>query len=469
MRADVVVVGAGPAGMAAALAAAETGASVIVLDEYAKAGGQFFKRTGDGFSVTPERLTREHARGEALRGKLRHPNITVLTQALVWGRFDDRIMVAHAGRSKTVRGQALVIATGAYDRPIAFPGWTLPGVVSAGGAQTLAKNQWVKPGQRMLLAGAGPFLLPVALSLLRADVSIAALIEATRPFEWLPHLGSLWGQWPRFAEAWEYKANLRRAGVPTLYGYKIVRALGEKQVEGAVIARVDRDWRTIPGSESAIEVDAIATGYGFLANIELAASSGCKLRFDSHARTWFVQCTPTMATNLPGVFVAGEITGIGGSAVALAEGCIAGLSAAEYCGTLTPQAADEKRREPIAQRAHLNRFASALNAVFGPRPGIWEFLKDGMTVCRCEEVKASEIEACIAHGATTNKSIKDWTRAGMGLCEGRICRAMVGEILARERGVDLATIPFPSVRPPIKPVPISTLLQDDSQTESVAS
>src|SRR5262249_39562213 len=102
----------------------------------------------------------------------------------------------HEGRSKALHGKAVVIATGAYDRPVAFPGWTLPGVMTAGGAQTLAKSQWVKPGKRMLLTGAGPFLLPVALSLLRAEVTIAALVEATQPSEWLPHLGSLWGQWP---------------------------------------------------------------------------------------------------------------------------------------------------------------------------------------------------------------------------------------------------------------------------------
>jgi bacterioferritin-associated ferredoxin len=173
-----------------------------------------------------------------------------------------------------------------------------------------------------------------------------------------------------------------------------------------------------------------------------------------------------MASDKAGVFVAGEITGIGGSALALEQGRIAGISAAEFAGCLTADAAGEQRRQPIARRARLDRFARALNELFGPRPGLWEFLKDDMTVCRCEEVKAGDIMACIADGATSNKSIKDWTRAGMGLCEGRICRGMVGEILARERGVALSTIPFPSVRPPIKPIPFSILLQDDSQSES---
>src|SRR6185295_13280201 len=115
----------------------------------------------------------------------------------------------------------------------------------------------------------------------------------------LPHAGSVWRQWPRFAEAWDYKLDLRRAGVPTIYGHKIVRALGEQKVDGAVIAQVDRAWRAIPGTERTLEVDSIATGYGFLPNIELAASCGCDLRFDPHARAWFVQCSPTMATNKP--------------------------------------------------------------------------------------------------------------------------------------------------------------------------
>lgn len=462
MQVDVAIVGGGPGGMAAAVEAANAGASVLVLDEYAKPGGQFFKRVGDGFSTDRPHLTREHERGEALREQLKHPRMRVLTRALVWGRFDNGLMVLHDGRTQEIEAKALVIATGAYDRPVAFPGWTLPGVVSAGGAQTLAKTQWVKPGSRMLLAGAGPFLLPVAQSLLRADVKIIAIVEATRPRQWLPHLASLWGQWPRFAEAFEYKRELRRAGTPTIYGHKIVRAIGTEKVEAAVIAQVDHVWKAIPGSERTITVDSIATGYGFLPNIELAASSGCDLRFDEFARTWFVACDAAMATSVPGIFVAGEITGIGGSAVALAEGRIAGLSAAEYAGAL-PQSSAASRRAPFArERERLNRFAGALNELFGPRDGLWEFLDGDTTVCRCEEVTAETIGACIEDGCYSTKAVKDWTRAGMGLCQGRMCRSMISELIAQHRKVSPGSVPFPHVRPPIKPVPVSALLHPEA-------
>ena len=467
MQCDVAVVGAGPAGMAAAVEAAQAGASVVLLDEYARPGGQFFKRSGDGFAVGRHRLTREHERGEALRARLAHPGIRVLGRTLAWGRFGDALMIhregqGEASRSEAVRSKALVIATGAYDRPVAFPGWTLPGVMSAGGAQTLAKTQWVRPGRRMLLAGAGPFLLPVAQSLLRAEAGIAAIAEATRPAEWLSHAASSWGQWPRFAEALDYKRELRRAGVPTLYGHKIVRAFGTGRVEGAVVAQVDRAWRAIPGTERTLEVDAIATGYGFLPNIELAASCGCALRYDEFARAWFVQCGPAMASSVAGVFVAGEITGIGGSAVALAEGRIAGVSAAAHAGALPAARAEQQCRPWLRERARLNRFADALNMLFGPRPGLWEFLQGETTICRCEEVSARDIADCIAEGCASTKAVNDWTRAGMGLCQGRMCRSMVGELIAARRQVDLQSIPFPHIRPPIKPVPVSALLQQAS-------
>ena len=461
MQADVAVVGGGPGGMAAAVAAAEAGATVILLDEYAKPGGQFFKRTGEGFSVERKRRTREHERGEALRAKLAHPRIRVLSRALVWGRLDGDLMTFHDGRNETVRAKALVIATGAHDRPVAFPGWTLPGVMTAGGAQTLAKTQWVKPARRMLLVGAGPFLLPVSQSLLRADVSIAALVEITRPRDWLPHAGSLFGQWPRFAEAFDYKRELRKARVPTIYGHKIVRALGETKVDGAVIAQVDRDWHAVPGTERTIAVDGIAIGYGFLPNIELAASCGCALRYDAHARAWFVQCADDMGTNVAGIFVAGEITGIAGSAVALVEGEMAGLAAAAHASAIAPDRIAARRRALARERAHLYRFANALNVLFGPRPGLWEFLKEDITICRCEEVTGGEIAACIDDGCSSLKAVKDWTRAGMGLCQGRMCRNMVSEIIASRRMEQLSAIPFPHIRPPIKPVPISALLKGE--------
>ena len=368
MQVDVAVVGSGPAGMAAAVEAAEAGANVLLLDEYAKPGGQFFKRAGDGFSVDATRLTREHERGEALRQRLSHPRIRVLSSALVWGRFGNELMVYREGRTEAVQARALVIATGAYDRPVAFPGWTLPGVISAGGAQTLAKTQWVKPGHRMLLAGAGPFLLPVAQSLLRAEVTIAALVEATKPTQWLPHAASLWGQWPRFAEAWDYKRELRRAGTPTIYGHKIVRALGEKKVEGAVIAKVDRDGMPYPGTERTIAVDGIATGYGFLPNIELAASCGCESALRPFRARLVCAVRADDGDQCSRRFRRRRDHGHRRLGCRSRGRTHRRIVRRRACRRPVGEAWPRSGAEPFMRdRAHLNRFADALNELFGPR------------------------------------------------------------------------------------------------------
>lgn len=462
LETDIAVVGAGPGGMAAALAVIDVGATVTICDEYPQPGGQFFKRSEASFVLEKKHLGSEHALGEKLRRALSDRRVRLLSGALVWGAFSDRqLMVLHEGRSEVLRAKAIVLSPGAYDRPVPFPGWTLPGVMTAGGAQSLAKTQWIKPGSRMLLAGAGPFVLPVAASLLRAGVEIAAIVEATRPQEWLPHAPALWGQWPRFAEAFAYRRMLRQAGVPVFFGHKIIRAEGVDTVTAAVIGAVDRDWNARAGTERRVAVDAIATGYGFLPNIELAENLECEMRWDSHGQTWFVDVSDTQATSRPGVFAAGEITGIGGSAIALSEGEVAGLSAAEFIGLIDSARATRLREPHQRTRRHLQRFGDMVNELFAPRPGLWDALSTDAIICRCEEVTADEVRHCVQEGCASIKEVKDWTRAGMGLCQGRVCRSLVTQTMALERSIEPAQVPRSHIRPPIKPVPIDVLVASE--------
>jgi NADPH-dependent 2,4-dienoyl-CoA reductase/sulfur reductase-like enzyme len=458
---DVAVIGGGPAGMAAALEASGSGARVAVLDEYGRMGGQFFKRAAGDFRLQPAQLSAEHASGERLRAQVAEKGIEVLTNTLVWGVFEDRLLMLYReGRSIALRPRALIIATGAYDRPVAFPGWTLPGVMTAGGAQTIARTQWVKPGQRVVIAGAGPFAMPVAQQVARSGAEIVAIVEATRPSEWLPHAGALWGQWPRFREAFNYWRSLR--GVPVAFGHKIVRAIGEGCVEAAEIAAVDKTWHAAAGSHRRLEADAIALAYGFLPNVEIAEACGCELAWDPFGGAWFVRCDERMATSVSGVFAAGEITGIAGSAVAMAEGRLAGIGAARFVGAIDAAEAERRRRGPAGERSRLMRFADALNRLFGPRPGLWEGMEDATTVCRCEEVTAGDIRSCVRAGCASVKGIKDWTRAGMGPCQGRVCRSLVSELLSRESGVALREVQRARIRPPFKPVPFDAMAQSEA-------
>lgn len=448
---DVAVVGGGPAGIGAALAAAESGASVLLLDEHARPAGQYFKG--------PDGPGKDSQRIQFLRSELQRLRVEVLTEALVWGIFDGRdVMVVHDGASEAVRPHAIVLATGAYDRPVPFPGWTLPGVMTAGAAQTFVKAQRVLPGRRVLLAGAGPFLLPVARGLAEAGAEVE-MLEATTLADRLGLGPAALGVPELIGDAARYAWSLRRLGVRRHSGYKIVRAEGKGAVQSAVIARVDRDWRAVAGTERTLSVDAIGIGYGFVPSTELAESCGCELRFDEDAQAWFVAAGETMETTVPGVYAAGEITGIAGNVVAFWEGRLAGASAA---GNEALAAA--ATRELGARR----RFAAALGRVFRVRPGLWEGLGDDVTVCRCEEVTAGEIRERVANGCTSAKALKDWTRAGMGLCQGRVCGAVVARLLAEGTGRTLQAVPRASVRPPVKPVPVEVLSTTELPEEVLA-
>lgn len=438
-RPDVVVVGGGPAGIGAALAAAESGSNVVLVDEHARPAGQYFKG--------PDGPGKDSRRIQFLRSELARLGVDVLTDALVWGIFDRDVMVIDGGRSEVLRPESIVIATGAYDRPVPFPGWTLPGVMTAGAAQTFVKEQHVLPGRRVLLAGAGPFLLPVARGLAEAGAEVV-MLEATSRTAWAG-LGPASLRVPELiGDALAYERALRALGVRRHFGYRIVRAGGDGRVESVVVAEVDRDWRAVPGSERTLTVDAVALGYGFVPSLELAEACGCELRFDDETETWFVAADDRMATTVPGVYAAGEITGIAGNVVAFWEGRLAGASAAGNDAL----AADARRR--LGAR---RRFARALNRTFRPRPGLWDGLEDDVVVCRCEEVRAGEIRERVANGCTSPKALKDWTRAGMGLCQARICASVTARLIAEGTGTPVSAVPRGSVRPPIKPVRVDVL------------
>lgn len=432
LHVDVAVVGGGPAGMCAALAAARMGRSVALIDEYAAPGGQIWRRRFDEVGEAAPRSLPGAAR--ELCAALADSSVRVLSGASVWAAPSPSELLL-TGPVERVRAGAVVLATGAYDRPVAFPGWTLPGVMTAGGAQALAKGQGVVPGRRVLLAGAGPFLLPVAAQLAARGAKVVAVAEASRRRDWARVSPRMAGHPDKLREYLGYRRRVRRIE----WGHVLVRAEGASRVESATIAECGPDWAPT-GRERTFAVDAVCTAYGFLPSVDLARALGCELRGDAVAHD------ADMATSVPGVYVAGEASGIGGSDLAQAEGELAGRMAAGH-GRGTPELAALR-----ARRAKLASFAGILGELFDPRPGLRTLATPDTTLCRCEDVSQGTVDAAVAGGATSMSALKVVTRCGQGPCQGRTCERLVAARLPEEPARF-------SSRAPMRPVQLDVLIK----------
>ena len=452
---EVIVVGAGPAGIRAAVEARAAGAEVLVLDEAPQPGGQIYRQLPPEIRPGPRDPLR-HARTKSrpLLADLACAGATVLAGAEVWGVLPERVLLVKRGERPTVlRAGALVLATGAYDRPAAIPGWTLPGVLTAGGVTALVKAQRVLPGRRVLLAGTGPLLLAAATALVHGGAHVVAIAEAAprRALLGLLRRPGIVGQ------ALEVTTTLWRTPIWPRHG--LVRIEGTDSAERAIVARLDQAWRPVGGTERALDVDTVVLGYGLVPSPELADLAGCALAHDAGRGGWVPVADPErlMATSSPGVFVAGDGAGVGGADVAEAEGRLAGFGAAAHVGRLGEA---EARRRAAPARRTLRRFAAfrrRLGAILAPRPGFYELATDDTIVCRCEEVSAAEIRVAIEEGARQVTEVRAVTRAGMGLCQGRMCVPTVCGLLGRWAAVSPETAGRLPPRLPARPVPIPVL------------
>lgn len=468
---ELVIVGGGPAGMAAALDARRAGVQVTLIEERTALGGQIYKQPPAAFAVRqPKVLGREYVAGRSLVEHTLRSGAEVLSGHVVWnvwgrGPFDIAVYRPKTGRAeggaRTFRTEHLVLATGAYDRPIPFPGWTLPGVLTAGGAQSIVKIQQVHPGDRILMAGSGPLILAFSVQLHKLGANVMGILEAApRPGPGTAARllrGALGGSLPLLREGIGYLAYLRRHGIPLLYGYAIARAEGTDEVTGAVVVRVDRQWRPIAETERRFDVDTVCIGYGFLPSLELPRLLGCALRYDENQGGHIPVRDADLQSSVPGLFVVGDGAGVAGSAVAIEEGRIAGVIVARRLGRVDQATADEWLGPRRRRLARLERFRVALDEAYRIGPGIYEWATDATIVCRCEEVTVGEVRRHIRPASRDPNAVKSLTRIGMGLCQGHNCSQQVSAIFAQETGRPLTELPPLSPRPPVRPVPIGLI------------
>ncbi len=454
---EVLVIGAGPAGLSASIAAASAGASVVVIDERDKPGGQYFKQRSDSFPRTLN-LDAQFRAGARLIEEAQRNNIEILTGALVWGGTAKEIWAVVNGGALVLQPKKLIIATGAHEVAYPVPGWTLPGVMTTGAAQTMARSHLVSPGRRVVICGNGPLNFQVAVELIEGGVQVVAVVEAA-PSPGLKNFGSalraLVHSPSLMRDGARYLHRLRRAKVPILWGNVVTAIEGNGRARTIRIAPAAQDCSRASIDERRIEADAVCLGYGFAPNAELARQIGCTHLLVDGAMP-VPERNSQCESNIGGVFIVGDCAGPNGAKIALAEGAIAGFSAASALGhrLSEPLRKDLKRQHALC-RSH-RAFQKALWKIFAPTPGSSE-ISDDTILCRCESVKFGEARRLMQGDTATLSFVKQRTRAGMGRCQGRYCGPLLGKLLAQRGNGLRSSFGLFAPRPPLKPVSISAI------------
>ncbi|MGY8935744.1 MAG: FAD/NAD(P)-dependent oxidoreductase [Alphaproteobacteria bacterium] len=462
--ADLIVIGAGPAGLAAASLASKHNLSVLLLDEQAAPGGQIYRNIEHNITHESETcaiLGAEYAYGAALAETCRASDVTYTPGATVW-RIDPDGSVAYSvnGAAHTAKGRRIILATGALERPVPIPGWTLPGVMTAGAAQTLLKASAMLPSGRVVVAGTGPLAMLVTLQLIDAGADIAALLETTRKRDYFSNAmllpGAMAGQ-DYLRRGMAMRRAIRASGVPIYGGVTELEARGDGQVS-SVRGRSG-------GERLTFEIDTLLVHDGVVPNIQATRQVGCEHEWYEPQRYWRPVRDSWGTTSIDTITVAGDGAGISGARAAEYLGQLAALDAACRLDKISMADRDSAAR-PIrsAMQPH-TAIRPLLDGVF--TPSFTTPHGDDTIVCRCEEVTAGEIRTAVAQGVMGPNQIKSFTRCGMGPCQGRNCGLTVAELIADVQGVPVSDVGYFRLRPPIKPVTLGELAAMDlSETDS---
>ena len=460
----LVVIGGGPAGLSAAIAAAKSGTKVLVIDENHQAGGQIYRQLPEKFqTIDPLKHGADSVDGRSLlrQADALSDMITIWNNALVWSVFEPKqLAIGHENELVLLDAKVIIVATGAYERPFPVPGWTLPGVMTAGGAQMLLKSQRIRPGRRVLLAGTGPLQLVVANQMLDAGMDVVAVAECNPTAGAWRFLPDLVQQPGLLLQGLRYIFRLKRAGVQILQSYVLREILGNNEVQRAVVANVDARCRSISGNTKTFDVDSVCIGYGLIPTTWATGMLGCKHVYDPMIGGWVPQFDENMQTDQAGIFVAGDGAGIVGVLAAKMEGTLAGLYASVQAGAISEEKAEQEALPVQKQLAAMGRFQGAIDRMYRIHPDLYAGIDDDTIVCRCEGITAGKIRKAIREGTMNLNDLKKRARSGMGYCQGTHCLPTITAMLARELGARQDEIELMTIRPPARPIPLSLLALD---------
>lgn len=462
---DVVIIGAGPAGLSAAQRLSAAGLSVWLIDENSSPGGQFLRHvTQPALAPAAHIFGPEYAAGKDLAASAHNADIRYLPHTLVWQITADRqlsLLSRTAGAQPLqVKAQYILLATGAQERSFPLPGWTLPGAMTVGAAQLLMKSAGLLPPTNSVLVGNGPLLLLFAAQVLRAGGRLQAILDTTQYRDYLHSVPYL-PRALRHASQPLFKGlnllrEIKRAGVPYLSGVTQIAIQGEHTVRGIQYQHRKKNHR--------LSTSSVLSHIGVIPEVQLANALGCQLAWDTQQQYWYPQTDSYQQTSLTNVFIAGDGGGIIGAEAAVLSGKLAALGILKAMGQLSEEQAQQQSqplRRQIKKQQALRPFLSKLY----PLPSQLHAPDDKVFICRCEQVSAGEIRQAAHLGCQGANQLKAFTRCGMGPCQGRMCMHNATRLLAETQQRAVVDIGVMRVRFPLKPITVADMAQQNVENE----
>ncbi len=464
---DVAVIGAGPAGLAAATRCREFGLDVALYDEQTGSGGQIYRGITRSPLIRPEVLGADYWQGAPLVRAFEKSGAVHVPSATVWSATVSDVGIAlgvavgAAGQrsARVVQARAVILATGAMERPFPIPGWTLPGVIGAGGAQILLKTAGVVPQGRTVLAGSGPLLWLLAWQYLHAGVSIEAMLDTTprgRLRKALRHAPDF-ARSPYFTKGRELVRDVRR-------DIKVIEYVTALAIEGDFAARTTR--YTVDGVDHTIPVDQVLLHQGVVPDVNLAQAAGCALAWNPAQACFAPIIDAWGGSTVAGLYVAGDGAGIAGAQAAVPRGRLAALAVANALGRINHGTRDSIARRDRRDLAIAMRGRAFLDALYCPADAFMRPMGSTL-VCRCEEVDAQTVIGLARQGCAGPNQMKAYVRCGMGPCQGRFCGLTVNALIAHEQQRDPAEVGYYRLRFPAKPVTLEEMAAGPTTPEAI--
>jgi thioredoxin reductase len=474
LKTDIVIIGAGPSGLAAADIIGAYDLDLVIIDEQSRPGGQIYRQPPEGFMVNNWLSSRIYADGKKLLEKVSQTGkIKWYTQTTVLGiaksnniesDYIHTVTICNNTGVKNIEAKCILIAPGCYDMPIIFPGWNLPGVMATGGIQAFVKSQQIIPGEQFLFVGTHPLQLIVADQIIKAGGKVTAVIFAQSFFKFLSILKSpvvLFRNIEKLLYISTIIIRLIKAGVSIRFNETVIEANGDDALESVRITAIDSSGKIKKGTERRIECDKLGVCFSFLSSSELARQCGTEYLWAAESGGWIIKHDEWMSTNIPGIYVAGEITGVAGAEVAAAEGELAGLGILYYLGKLDLKQVFQLSKSVRNKLKHLNQFADILKKLSYPGKLFFtQLLTDSSILCKCEEISFGEFKDHLENNqhVSSANAAKLLSRTGMGLCQGRYCHYLITQLLAEHFSKSEQEIGSFTARFPSKPTVIRHLI-----------